>query len=274
MKNAEVEYHYQRFLNIFEYNHVVHAVPPPLNLPVLLLAELQQTFSFVGRCLTCGGGGGGVVWNQGVMRPRDSGDLLVEALEQVSPDLQAGGPGQQTMPISRKYVQRYLKGEGDHDAERNAVGLVRRVEGLVEGLEERFNDHLEQIDRHIDARGGGGGGGGGGAAAAADVMRAVSGLSVQLGRIEAAQAEAHAAGHSTKHSLFWLVMRDKDRERGDRRKAAEAHAATAEGEPAGQAGGQAEAAARASGVERASTHGSGLASGPPPRAPHRQWSTT
>ncbi len=27
-KNAEVEYHYQRFLNIFEYNHVVNAVPP------------------------------------------------------------------------------------------------------------------------------------------------------------------------------------------------------------------------------------------------------
>ena len=36
-KNAETEYHYQRFLHIFEHIHVVETVPPPLSAPWFIL---------------------------------------------------------------------------------------------------------------------------------------------------------------------------------------------------------------------------------------------
>ena len=48
--NAETEYHYQRFLHIFEYLHVVETIPPPLSAPWLLLAALHEALSFVGLC--------------------------------------------------------------------------------------------------------------------------------------------------------------------------------------------------------------------------------
>ena len=35
-KNAEIEYRYQHYLHIFEYQHVVHHLPPPFNAPLLL----------------------------------------------------------------------------------------------------------------------------------------------------------------------------------------------------------------------------------------------
>ena len=43
-RNAEVEYQYQHYLHIFEYQHVVHHLPPPFNAPMLLWDACRACF--------------------------------------------------------------------------------------------------------------------------------------------------------------------------------------------------------------------------------------
>ena len=135
--NAETEYHYQRFLHIFEYLHVVETIPPPLSAPWLLLAALHEALSFVGLC--------------GRSEAGQSAVPFAEALHRVAvarPVL-----GQRTQgPVSKKYVQEFLK-DADEASERTPAGMFRKLEGLIGALDERVGQQLERLDTQLGGRG-------------------------------------------------------------------------------------------------------------------------
>lgn len=87
IKEALTEYHFQRYLHVFEYQHVIHAIPPPFNLPLLLL-ELLQNWSDHGSTPPA------------FIRPLPPGAT------------QTGG---NTGTLSRKYVQQFLKSQAEEE---------------------------------------------------------------------------------------------------------------------------------------------------------------
>ena len=102
IKEALTEYHYQRYLHVFEYQHVVHAIPPPFNLPLLLIDivnSLQYEWS-IRTSLNVGVGSR----HSAFIRPRSS---------EVPPGQSGGGGGGGT--FTRKYVQRFLKSQAEGD---------------------------------------------------------------------------------------------------------------------------------------------------------------
>lgn len=179
-KNAVVEYHYQRFLPIFEHNHVVHPLPPPFSLPLLLYDLADEILS---RCLGNGDG-------------RSIAESGVEALHRLA----AARPSNQRQartPFSKKYVQRFLKEETETSAN-TPLGAVRRVEGLISALDERVGHHLERMDvRLTDERRG---------IFEDEVRHNFAELLRKLNRLPGMAAADSKAGAPTKHTLFWSAL--------------------------------------------------------------------
>ncbi len=198
-KNAEVEYHYQRFLNIFEYNHVVNAVPPPLSLPLLLADALGEALrSCSRRC------------SRARSRYDDDDDDSVGALQRLAAQMPgvASGGGHSSMPLSKQYVQRFLKADSEGESEKlTSLTLARRVEGLVSAMEERVTHQLEHIDDALHVGGGGPGAAGGEANLGHEIHR----LAQAMERIESVRADKARADKGHSHSLFsrsgWSVGR-------------------------------------------------------------------
>lgn len=177
-KNAHVEYHYQRFLHIFEYNHVVHTLPPPFNIPYLLWD--LATGRYVG--------------------PVDANDTM-EALHQVArsrpsrKEGRGGAAGKARGPaaLSKKYVQQYLETDVDASA-LTPQGLVRRVETVVAAMEERVGQQLERIDSAVTAPS---------TTSDVGVLRALGSKLERLGRAPGSDADG---GAPTRHNLFWSAL--------------------------------------------------------------------
>lgn len=133
-ENAEVEYHYQRFLHIFEYTHVVPAIPPPFSMPWLLCEMLDDL-----RAAICGGGGG-------------APSSAAEALHRVAaarPTLWDAHGVNGSLSLSKKYLQEFLKDESKDGAAQGAVGMMRKVEGLIQALDERVASQLDRMDKQL-----------------------------------------------------------------------------------------------------------------------------
>ena len=91
-QNAETEYRFQHYLHIFEYQHVVHHLPPPFNAPLL----------FWDACRACFRG-----TEERERLVRMDFDVYPEDadLYGAGPRLQGAGP-QGAQPLSRKCVKR------------------------------------------------------------------------------------------------------------------------------------------------------------------------
>ena len=167
-KNAELEYHYQRFLHIFEYVHVVHATPPPFSIPLLLLDSWRELRASCRR-----------------RYHGKSARLLsaAEALHRVAaerPEQPYGvGGASSATGTSKKYVQSFLKDRDGETSTLSAAAMYKKLEALISGMDEKVGGQLERLDTQIspeqneqtralmqlliqklDSRGGGGGGGG------------------------------------------------------------------------------------------------------------------
>ena len=128
--NAEVEYHYQRFLPIFEHNHVIAAIPPPFSLPLLLTKLLAEIGAALRRymCRT----------------DISLAELGVEKLHKLA----AARPLNQRIsrtPVSKKYVQRFLlhdRGRPQHACAHHGASPLPSSGGSVpgEGMASRRGD--------------------------------------------------------------------------------------------------------------------------------------
>ena len=149
-KNAETEYHYQRFLHIFEHIHVVETVPPPLSAPWFILEVAFELGTLIGLCHSpskgrgegAGGGGGA------------GGAMMSEALHRVAAARPMLGQLARTQrSVSNKYVQEFLKG-GAQVNERTPAGMLRKVEGLIGTLDERVEAQLKKLEVQLGLGGG------------------------------------------------------------------------------------------------------------------------
>lgn len=103
-ENAEVEYHYQRFLHIFEYTHVVPAVPPPFSTPWRIFDLLDDVR---GLCARCSGGGGG-------SGARESAAEALHRVAAARPAVwDAHGP-HGSLSLSKKYAVKGKRSTGPH----------------------------------------------------------------------------------------------------------------------------------------------------------------
>jgi len=177
--NAEIEYRYQLFMHIFEYQHVVHHLPPPFNAPLLLWDSCKACFA--GRA--------------GRERAaRMDFDVFAGDMDMY------GGPSviglQGGTPLSRKFVQRYLK---KHSAEMDgSQGIATRVERLVNDMEERMHHEFEHMHTAIThpssgSTSNGSFNGGGGSQDVNRKLTAIIGAIDRLARGEAGKAKASAA---------------------------------------------------------------------------------
>jgi len=130
--NAEIEYRYQRFLHIFEYQHVVHHLPPPFNAPLLLLDS----------CRSCCGTASERERNIRMDFEVFDGDMNMYGSSGVI-GMQGG------TPLSRKFVQRYLKKHTDMAAQTSQQGMAARMEKLVNEMEERLQHEVQHLKNTI-----------------------------------------------------------------------------------------------------------------------------
>ena len=163
--NAEIEYIYERSLHIFEFQHVVHTLPPPLNVPSLL-------WSLACPCIAAGSGEADRARHAHMEFPTGEDEELPPPPPGVS-TLQGGAP------LSRKFTMRYLKSRAELTAQTSQASLISQVGGLLGAMEERVVQQLDLSRRLVAhpgagagrsfapapsargvARGGGGGGGG------------------------------------------------------------------------------------------------------------------
>jgi hypothetical protein len=126
-KNAEVEYHYQRFLPIFEFNHVVYALPPPLNLPWLLRDLFADLLSICTR----------------------NAHLTLSDVEELH-RMAAERPWNErySSATSKKFVQQFLQSEADGTTGAPSA-VLKKVEGLIQSLDERVGQQLERLDAAV-----------------------------------------------------------------------------------------------------------------------------
>ena len=130
-KHADVEYHYQRFLPIFEHHHVVHAVPPPFNIPWLLKDLLEELLERCGTTGVSSGSGGDGGDGNGAPRGVDALHKLAAARPEAS---------RHSSTTSKKFVQEFLKVKTDKDGE---LATLKKVEGIIQSLDERVGQQLE-----------------------------------------------------------------------------------------------------------------------------------
>ena len=122
----------------FEYVHVVPPIPPPFSTPWLLYRLLGELWG-----LLCGGGGGG--------GGAAGAERAAEALYRVAaarPSLwDAHGP-HGSLSLPKKYVQTYLERSEDEQAN-TPLGMFRKVQDLVNGLDERVAQQFERLDTQL-----------------------------------------------------------------------------------------------------------------------------
>jgi len=184
---ADVEYHYQRFLPIFEHNHVVSAIPPPFSLPLLLR-------NFLLECSAS--------WTSSAASLAERG---VEKLHRLA----AARPSNQRltrMPIAKKYVQKYLLAQPADPQSATPQGLLKKVEAQILALDERVGAQLERIESVVASRGLGGGSGGVGGED--DLRAAFLHLHARLDHLGVRGGTPHGERHlpSTTRSMFWTTL--------------------------------------------------------------------
>mmetsp|Transcript_302 Transcript_302/g.686 ORF Transcript_302/g.686 Transcript_302/m.686 type:complete len:1370 (-) Transcript_302:267-4376(-) len=124
IKEALTEYHFQRYLHVFEFQHVIHSIPPPFNLPLLLIDifdAVRDNWSTTGFV------------HSAFIRPLPS-DMV---------------PGQSSSSVSgstlaRKYVQRFLKSQAEEEL-LTSTAQVKRVQAQLSTLEAQVSSKLEKV---------------------------------------------------------------------------------------------------------------------------------
>jgi len=132
--NALQEYHFQHYMYIFEYQHLVHAVPPPFNFPLLLWDS----------CVSC--------FRSREFR-RNQARLFLDDGYDEDPTYGApqGVDREEGLSLMRKYVQRYLQANGDLTSAMDIMSLTKRIEGNMYDLEERMMHEFEHIHNSLIA---------------------------------------------------------------------------------------------------------------------------
>jgi len=133
-RHAIQEYHYQHYLYIFEYQHCVHAVPPPFNFPLLLWDTCANCFSSREYRR-----------NQARMNIDDGYD---EDPSYASP---AGIDREEGLSLMRKYVQRYILTHTDLSSASSIMNLAERIKDNVYDMEERIMHEFEHIHNTLIA---------------------------------------------------------------------------------------------------------------------------
>ena len=125
-QNAETEYRFQHHMYVFEYQHVVHRLPPPFNAPLLLWDALHACCRSTEE-------------RQRLARMEfetyEGDDELYGGLSVTG---QRGGA-----PMSRKYVQRYLKTHTEVTNSTSQAAFVSHIERVVAEMEERLQHEFE-----------------------------------------------------------------------------------------------------------------------------------
>ena len=133
-KNALIEYHFQHYMYIFEYQYVVRTLPAPFNFPLLLWD------SCVSMC-----------------RSREHRKNLARMHlddgydEDPNYGAPAGVDGEEGLSMMRKYVQRYLQAHTDQVRDSSVSSLAKRMETTVFDLEERMMHEFEHIHNSLIA---------------------------------------------------------------------------------------------------------------------------
>ena len=127
-RNAFIEYRYQHYLHIFEYQYVVHAIPPPFNFPLLILDTCSRMCS-------------------SRESRRNLGRMNLDDGYENDPTY--GPPNgmslHEGMPIMHKYVQRYLKFHTELSAATSNQGIAMRIERDLVDMEERMSSEFEHL---------------------------------------------------------------------------------------------------------------------------------
>ena len=132
-RNAFVEYRYQHYLHIFEYQYAVHALPPPFNFPLLVWDTCKRMCS-----------------------SKESRRMLARMNLDDGYDndpVYGAPPGMERhegIPLMRKFVQRYLKTAGDHSNANTQEGMARRIERKIGDLEDHFQTELEHLASQLN----------------------------------------------------------------------------------------------------------------------------
>ena len=181
--NAEVEYHYQRFLPIFEHNHVISAIPPPFSLPLLLTKLIAEIGASLRRYLC----------HQDI----SLAELGVEKLHKLA----AARPLNQRIsrtPVSKKYVQRFLlhdRATGTDAAGTTPQALLKRVEAQLSALDERLGQQMGRVEGLLAPRPHG--------PTDADLRAAVATLHARLEREKPSGGSPDPSKPSRPRGLLW-----------------------------------------------------------------------
>jgi len=133
-KNALLEYHFQHYMYIFEYQYVVRTIPPPFNFPLLL----WDTCAHMCRSRE----------HQRNMARMHLDDGYDEDPSYGAPSVVDRDEG---LSMMRKYVQRYLISHTEQVRDNSMSSLALRMERNVSDMEERMMHEFEHIHNSLIA---------------------------------------------------------------------------------------------------------------------------